>query len=114
MIRDRHSGTVPDPPQRKTRRKKQLSRGMGRQPWARARAGRGALGLAEPRGVPKTSWQPRSQRSPLAWLPKARPRVCGGVSVCVCEPAGEQALSRARMALGLRVGLGRGAAPGIA
>ena len=34
--------------------------------------------------------------------------------MCVCEPAGEQALSRARMALGLRVGLGRGAAPGIA
>ena len=34
--------------------------------------GLSALGLAVTRGVPKTSSQPRSQRSPLAWLPKAR------------------------------------------
>ena len=87
-----HSGTVPDPPQREARRKKQLSQGRGRQPWARAPAGRGALGLAEPRGVPKTSWQPRSQRCPSAWLPKARPRPaqrpegeCVRVCVWVCQ-----------------------------
>ena len=36
-------------------------------------AGHGALGLAVTRGDPKTSLKPRSQRSPLAWLPKARP-----------------------------------------
>ena len=48
-----HSGTVPDPPQREARRKKQLPQGRGRQPWARAPAGRGALGLAEPRGSPR-------------------------------------------------------------
>ena len=40
--------------------------------------------------------------------------VCLCLCVCVCDPPGDQALSRARMALGLRVGLGRGAAPGIA
>ena len=40
--------------------------------------------------------------------------LCLCVCVCVCDPPGDQALSRARMALGLRVGLGRGAAPGIA
>ena len=89
-----HSGTVPDPPQREARRKKQLSQGRGRQPWARAPAGRGALGLAEPRGVPKTSWQPRSQRCPSAWLPKARPRPAQRpegewVSVCVSVSVGK-------------------------
>jgi len=40
----------------------------------RAPAGRSALGLAITRGDPKTSSHPRSQRSPSAWVPKARPR----------------------------------------
>ena len=39
----------------------------------RAPAGRSALGLAITRGDPKTSSHPRSQRSPSAWPPKARP-----------------------------------------
>ena len=50
-------------------------------------AGRSALGLTITRGVPKTSSQPRSQMSPLAWLPKARrnprPQARGCVRVCV-------------------------------
>ena len=49
--------------------------------------GLSALGLAVTRGVPKTSSQPRSQMSPLAWLPKARrnprPQARGCVRVCV-------------------------------
>ena len=32
-----------------------------------------ALGLGRVRGDPKTSSQPRSPRSPSAWLPEARP-----------------------------------------
>lgn len=68
-IRDGHSGTDRHTPQRAAR-----AQGRGREPWAgRAPAGRGALGLAITRGDPKTSSQPRSQRSPSAWLPEARP-----------------------------------------
>ena len=68
-IRDGHSGTDRHTPQRAAR-----AQGRRRQPWAgRAPAGRGALGLAITRGDPKTSSQPRSPRSPSAWLPEARP-----------------------------------------
>ena len=74
-IRDRHTGTDRDAPQREAARKQQLPQGRGRQPWAGPgwTAESGALGLAFARGDPKTSSSPRSHS---AWLPKAGPSPC--------------------------------------
>ena len=75
QIRDRHTGTDRDAPQREAARKQQLPQGRGRQPWAGPgwTAESGALGLAFARGDPKTSSSPRSHS---AWLPKAGPSPC--------------------------------------